>query len=40
VKSIKLELMHKDLDIWKIGIDLVEIAYQLTKKYPKEEIYG
>lgn len=32
--------MHKDLDIWKLGIDLVEMIYKLTKKYPKEEIYG
>ncbi len=40
IKPIKSELMHKDLDIWKIGIDLVEMVYQLTKKYPKEEIYS
>jgi len=32
--------MHKDLDIWKLGIDLVEMIYKLTKKYPKEELYG
>ena len=33
-------LTHKDLDIWKKGIDLVENAYKLTAHFPKEEIYG
>ena len=31
---------HKDLDIWKLGIDLVERIYKLTALFPKEEIYG
>ena len=31
---------HKELDIWKFGIDLVEKVYQLTSAFPKEEIYG
>jgi len=31
---------HKDLDIWKLGIDLVEKIYKLTALFPKEEIYG
>ena len=31
---------HKDLDIWKKGIDLVTEIYKLTKNFPKEETYG
>ena len=31
---------HKELEVWKLGIDLVEKIYQLTKVFPKEEIYG
>jgi len=31
---------HKDLDIWGKGLDLVTDIYKLTKKFPKEEIYG
>ena len=31
---------HKELDIWNLSIDFVVIVYQLTKKFPKEELYG
>ena len=31
---------HKDLDLWKISVDLVTIIYQLTSSFPKEEIFG
>ena len=31
---------HKDLDIWKEGMSLVEKIYLITAKFPKEEIYG
>ena len=31
---------HKDLDIWKRGLDLVTDIYKFTKNFPKEEIYG
>ncbi len=31
---------HKDLDIWKQGIELVEEVYKNTAIFPKEEIYG
>ncbi|MBV6640636.1 MAG: four helix bundle protein [Cyclobacteriaceae bacterium] len=31
---------HKDLEIWKLSIDLVENIYGLTKQFPKEEMYG
>lgn len=33
-------LTHKDLDVWKLGIDLVEKIYRITSDFPKEEVYG
>jgi len=30
---------HKDLDVWKISIDFVKEIYQITNKFPKDEIY-
>jgi len=31
---------YRDLDIWKKGIELVKAIYDLTKKFPKQEMYG
>ena len=31
---------HKDLKIWKEGIDLIISIYKLTKEFPNEELYG
>ena len=31
---------HKDLEIWKRGVEFVEKIYKSTAKYPKGEIYG
>ncbi|MFA5010608.1 MAG: four helix bundle protein [Ignavibacteria bacterium] len=31
---------HKDLEVWKKSIDLVSEIYEITKSFPKEEIYG
>jgi len=31
---------HKKLDIWKMSVDLVPEVYEITKKFPKEELYG
>ena len=31
---------YKDLIVWRKSIDLVTELYKLTKKFPKEEIYG
>ena len=31
---------HKKLDVWLLGIDLVEQVYQITKDFPKEELYS
>ena len=31
---------HKDLDVWKISIEMVTMIYQITGNFPKEEMYG
>ena len=31
---------HKDLDAWKLSIDLVSEIYAITKTFPMEEMYG
>jgi four helix bundle protein len=31
---------HKDLEVWKISIEMVTKIYQITRNFPKEEIYG
>lgn len=31
---------HHDLRVWQEAIDLVEAIYDLTKRFPKTEIYG
>ena len=31
---------HRDLDVWKEGIDLAVLIYKLTDTFPKEERYG
>jgi four helix bundle protein len=30
----------RDLRVWQLAMDLVEIVYQLTKGFPKQESYG
>ncbi len=35
-----LNLNHKNLDVWKISVDLVTDIYELTEKFPKSEIFG
>lgn len=30
----------RELEIWKDGIELGKLVYQLTKDLPKQEIYG
>ncbi len=36
------EVIHsyKDLTVWQKSIDLVTNIYELTEKFPREEIYG
>lgn len=31
---------HRDLDVWKKSISLVTTVYEITKGFPKEEVYG
>jgi len=31
---------YKELDIWKKGIEIVDVVYKMTGKFPKEERYG
>ena len=31
---------YKELKVWQKSRELVKNVYQLTKKYPKEEIYA
>jgi len=31
---------HRDLDVWKKSMDLVEDLYKITKDFPKEELYS
>ena len=33
-------LTYKDLDVWKKSIKLVTDIYEITRDFPKEEIYG
>jgi len=30
----------RDLDVWKLGMDIVVDVYEVTKSFPKEEVYG
>lgn len=38
-KNEKKALYHKELDVWKKSMDLVTVVYEITAKFPKEEIY-
>jgi len=31
---------YKKLDVWRKGIEIVELIYEISKKLPKEERYG
>ena len=31
---------YKDLIVWQKAMDLVYLIYEITKTFPKEEIYG
>ncbi len=31
---------HKDLDVWKKGIEFVTRIYEVTSGFPKSELYG
>ena len=31
---------YRDLEVWKRGVDLVELVYKLTQSFPPEERFG
>lgn len=31
---------HKELDVWKLGMDIVERIYKITNSFPKSEQFG
>lgn len=31
---------YQDLEVWQMGMDLVEDCYRLTRQFPREEQYG
>lgn len=33
-------MTHKDLDVWKLSIDLVLLVYTLVEGFPESEKYG
>ena len=35
-----LELNHKKMDVWKESMKFSKKIYDLTKKFPKSEVYG
>jgi len=30
----------RDLDVWQLGMSIVTDVYEITRKFPKEEMYG
>jgi hypothetical protein len=31
---------HKDLDVWRLAVELATEVYKATKTFPKDEQYG
>ena len=31
---------YRDLDVWRLGMDLAEAVYQCTSSFPKHELFG
>lgn len=31
---------HKELDVWNVSVDFVVQVYEVTKNFPKDELYG
>ncbi len=31
---------YRDLEVWRLGLDLVETVYRCTAEFPKSEIFG
>jgi len=39
-RSIMLNLNHKNLEVWKVSIQLVKETYVVTQLFPNNELYG
>ncbi|MFC1839881.1 four helix bundle protein [Thermodesulfobacteriota bacterium] len=35
-----MEKPHKKLDVWKLSMELVNRIYEMTREFPKEEMFG
>lgn len=35
-----MKYRHENLEVYKLGMDLVKIVYKIIKKFPKDEIYS
>ncbi|MCL6494069.1 MAG: four helix bundle protein [Ignavibacterium sp.] len=35
-----LRLNHKNLDVWQLAVKFVSFIYEITSKYPKDELFG
>ncbi|MFC1839878.1 four helix bundle protein [Thermodesulfobacteriota bacterium] len=35
-----MEKPHKKLDVWKLSMELVNKVYEMTREFPKEEMFG
>ncbi|MFA5804174.1 MAG: four helix bundle protein [Melioribacteraceae bacterium] len=35
-----MQLSHKNLDVWKFSLELVDKIYSITKSFPREELFG
>ena len=31
---------HKDLEVWQVAVDLAVSVYAVTRKFPKDELFG
>ena len=40
VSRINMVKDYKDLQVWQKGIELVKEIYTITKKFPKDELFG
>ena len=39
-RESKIIRSYKDLDVWKKGIEIVELVYKATSKFPTDERFG
>ncbi len=31
---------HRDLPVWQLGMEIAEGVYEVTRQFPKDELYG